>query len=304
MFAPPPVIETRVFARIPEKFWRPDDQNIWTRVQFHGMSTPTFLEGPSFDRDGNLWVGDIPWGRLFKITPDGTVTVELEYEGEPNGLCFHKDGRLFIADHAHGIMVFDPRTGAIEPHLTRDRLERFKGVNDLTFASNGDLYFTDQGQTGFTDPTGRLYCLRANGDLELLMGNIPSPNGLVLSDDEHAVFLAVTRDNAIWRIPVLHNYRANKAGRFIQMSGGNGPDGMAADARGNLVVCHVGFGAAWVFSPRGEPIYRIDSCEKLLTTNCCYGGPGNRTLYITESATSSILMAELPEPGRLLYSHM
>jgi gluconolactonase len=78
---------------------------------------------------------------------------------------------------------------------------------------------------------------------------------------------------------------------------------MAADIRGNLVVCHVGFGAAWVFSARGEPIWRIESCEKLLTTNCCFGGPDNRTLFITESATGSILRAELPEPGRPLYAH-
>jgi len=304
MFAPPPVIETEVFARIPEEYMRPDDQNVWMQVQFLGVSTPTFLEGPSFDRDGNLWLGDIPWGRLFKITPDGEVSLELEYDGEPNGLCFHKDGRLFIADHIHGIMVFDPQTGNIAPHLTRDRLERFKGVNDLTFASNGDLYFTDQGQTGYSDPTGRLFCLRETGELELLVDNVPSPNGLVLSDDERTVFLAVTRDNAVWRIPVLANYRANKTGVFIRLSGGSGPDGLTADAAGNLIVCHVGFGVIWVFSPIGEPLFRINSCEGLMTTNCCYGGPGNKTLYITESKTSSILKAELPVPGRVLYSHM
>jgi hypothetical protein len=37
--------------------------------------------------------------------------------------------------------------------------ESFKGLNDLHFAMNGDLYFTDQGQTGCIDPTGRVFAL-------------------------------------------------------------------------------------------------------------------------------------------------
>ncbi len=34
--------------------------------------------------------------------------------------------------------------------------ERFKGLNDLVFAKNGDLYFTDQGEADLRDPAGRL----------------------------------------------------------------------------------------------------------------------------------------------------
>ncbi len=45
MFAPPPVIETQVVARLPEEFWRPDDQNVWTGVQFDGCGAPLVLEG-------------------------------------------------------------------------------------------------------------------------------------------------------------------------------------------------------------------------------------------------------------------
>lgn len=41
--------------------------------------------------------------------------------------------------------------------------EHFKGVNDLTFASNGDLYFAGQGQTDLNYAVGRVYCLTAAG---------------------------------------------------------------------------------------------------------------------------------------------
>ena len=103
-------------------------------------------------------------------------------------------------------------------------------MNDLVFTRNGDMYFTDQGQTGLQDPSGRLYRLRAaDGKLECLLNNIPSPNGLVLNKAENALFLAVTRANAIWKITMLPDGTVTKVGTFIQMSGGSGPDGLALD---------------------------------------------------------------------------
>jgi gluconolactonase len=302
MFAPPPALETQVFAKIPEALGR-HGKSHWIDIQRGGAPTPTFLEGPSFDRQGNLWVTDIPWGRLFKIAPDGRVELGAEYDGEPNGLKFHKDGRGFITDHKHGIMVFDPATGRVEPYLERGIVERFKGVNDLVFASNGDLYFTDQGMTGLHDPSGRLYCLTAAGRLHCILDNIPSPNGLVLNAAEDTVYLAVTRNNAVWRVPLLPDGGTFKVGIFLQLSGGVGPDGMAIDAEDNLAVCHVHFGTVWLFSRLGEPLYRIKSCAGLATTNCAYGGPDRRTLFITESATGTVLQATLPVPGRAMYSH-
>jgi hypothetical protein len=44
--------------------------------------------------------------------------------------------------------------------------------------------FTDQSQTGMTDPTGHVYRLSPAGKLDALLTNGPSPNGLILSPDE------------------------------------------------------------------------------------------------------------------------
>jgi gluconolactonase len=302
MFAPPEKCKAEVFTRIPERFHVKDRQSEWARTQLHGAPAPVFLEGPSFDRDGNLWVVDIPWGRIFRIDPQGGVELAAEYDGEPNGLKFHPDGRAFIADYRRGIMVLDPRTGRVEPYLERARLERFKGCNDLFFASNGDLYFTDQGQTGLHDASGRLFRLRASGQLDLVLQGIPSPNGLVMNLDETAVYLAVTRDNAIWRVPLMADGTATKVGAYIRMSGGGGPDGIALDAQGGLAVCHVGFGAVWIFSPRGEPLVRIDAPDGgTYTTNCAYGGADGRTLYMLESKSGCVFTARVPVPGRAMY---
>jgi len=200
-------------------------------------------------------------------------------------------------------MQLDPASGAVTPLIDRRRLERFKGCNDLFFAANGDMYFTDQGQTGWQDPSGRLYRLRPNGQLDCVLDDIPSPNGLVLNKAETMVFLAVTRANAIWRVPLMRNGTASKVGTFIQLSGGGGPDGLAIDEDDNIAICHVGLGTTWLFSALGEPMLRIKSPKGLLTTNCAYGGPDRRTLYITESKSGTVLAADMPVAGRPMYSH-
>lgn len=304
MYPPPQQIDAEVFAELPAGLDRSGEPAPWTRQQLMGAEVGSFLEGPSFDRDGNLYVVDIAFGRVFRVSPKAAFETVADYDGWPNGLKIHRDGRIFIADHMHGIMTLDPATGAVEPFLVRPKLESFKGVNDLVFASNGDLYFTDQGQTGLQDPTGRVYRLTPDGRLDLLLDNVPSPNGLVLSPEEDLLFLAVTRANAIWRLPLLPDGTTTKVGLFIQLSGGGGPDGLAMDQDGNLAVAHFGLGSVWLFSRFGEPLYRIVSPAGRFTTNIAYGGPDRRHLYITESRTGSILLAELPVPGRTMFSHM
>ena len=303
MFAPAQRVETRVFARLPEHLRVKGRRSGWAFGKGND-ELHSFLEGPCFDRAGNLYVTDIPYGRILRVTPDAQWSVAAEYDGWPNGLAIHKDGGIFIADHKRGIMALDPASGWVEPVLENVRREGFKGTNDLTFASNGDLYFTDQGQTGLQDPTGRVFRLRHNGDVDCLIDKVPSPNGLVLSRDEKTLFLAVTRANQIWRVPLHPDGTTSKVGAFISMSGGGGPDGMALADDGSLAVAHVGLGSVWIFDRLGEPRYRLVSCEDLSTTNIAFGGPGGKTLFITESDSGTILAAEVGIAGRRLYSHL
>jgi len=304
LFARPPDVQTEVFARLPDALRRPGPSE-WAATNAAGRQLDSFLEGPSFDKAGNLYVVDIPYGRIFRISPEGEFDVVAEYDGEPNGLKIHRDGRIFIADYKNGIMRLDRESGNVTPHITRRRLEPFKGCNDLVFHSNGDLYFTDQGQTGLQDPGGRVFKADSDGGLSVHLEGIPSPNGLVFNLAESILYLAVTRANAVWRVPMMPDGGVSKVGVFIQLSGGlAGPDGMALDEDGNLLVCHAGLGTVWQFSPLGEPLARIRSCTGLMTTNVAYGGPGNRSVFITESETGTILRAELSTPGRIMFSHL
>ncbi len=300
----PKVIETSVFARLPDELKLAEGtRHEWVERQPAGGPARSLLEGPSFDKQGNLYCVDLIAGRVLKVTADGAFHVVAEYDGWPNGLKIHKDGRIFIADHKHGIMLLDPVNGRVTPYLLRANLERFKAVNDLFFASNGDLYFTDQGLTGLHDPSGRVFRVRANGEVSCLLDNIPSPNGLVMNKDETALYVAVTRGNCVWRIPFSRDGSVVKVGLYVQLSGGTGPDGIALDADGRLIVAHVGFGAVWVFDRRGEPLYRIESCAGAFTTNVAFGTRDRNTLYITESESATILRAQLDISGKTMFSH-
>lgn len=287
MFAAPPVIETKVFSRVP--------------VEKTGSRKPIILEGPCFDRDGNLYCVNIYYGQIFKISPDGVAEPFVHYDGEPNGLQMHKDGRIFIADHKDGLLVLDTQSRTISTVIDRPNFERFKGLNDLVFDSRGTLYFTDQGESGLHDPTGRLWRYTAEGRLELLMDNIPSPNGLVLAPDEKILYLAVTRANAVWRVPLPRNGGVGRVGTYIQMSGGVGPDGMAMATDGSLAVAHPGMGCVWLFDPAGRPIAEVRTCQNVMTTNVAFGGADGKTLYITE--TDAVLVARVDRAGLPLYSH-
>ena len=292
-------LEARRFASLPAKY-RARGRTAWSDANRQGAEVDSFLEGPSFDRDGNLWCVDIPYGRVFKVNAKGEWDLVVQYDGWPNGLKIHKDGRIFIADYRRGLLQLDPRSGKPQEILGTAHSESFKGLNDLHFADNGDLYFTDQGQTGITDPSGRVWRLRQSGELQRLVVNAPSPNGITLNNRNNQVYVAMTRSQQIWRLPLMSDGSPSKTGVAIQLSGGHaGPDGIEMDAQDGLVVCHLGVGV-WRFDANCLPTHLVHAGGgHRLMTNIAFNGS---TLYITDSLNGEILTAEMPVPGKTLFS--
>ncbi|KAM0332346.1 hypothetical protein ACHAQA_002623 [Verticillium albo-atrum] len=287
-YAPPPVIEAKVLVRIPDDKRCIGQDSEW-RGGFARTFKHIFLEGPVVDDEQNLFVVDIPYGRILKIDAQKNVTVACKWDGEPNGLVATSDGNLLVADYKQGILSFDPSTGNITPKLTHNNMERFKGPNDLIVDSKNNLYFTDQGQTGMSDPTGRVYRLSPEGRLDVLISNGASPNGLCLSLDERFLYVAMTRANQVWRCPLHADGSTSKVGIFFQSFGNAGPDGLALDEEGNLFICHPSLGSIFVVDTNGVPKARIVSgSEGINLTNCCFGGPEHKTLYITDSLEGNI----------------
>ena len=104
-----------------------------------------------------------------------------------------------------------------------------------------------------------------------------STTRLVLDPGESVLFVAMTRDNAVWRAPFMKDGSVSKVGRFCSLFGPSGPDGMTMDAKGRLFVGHASLGHVFVFAPNGELIARIKSCAG----GACTGRGGLRARILS-----------------------
>jgi gluconolactonase len=299
---PPTVRPLELFSAMPDKFRRTGVRSHWADVNQGGRLADSFLEGPVLDAQGNLFVTDIPFGRVFRIDPEGEWDLVAQWDGEPNGMKFLNAGQLLVTDYKNGLVVLDVQSGQVRPYLERRNSERFKGVNDLVFDAKGNLYFTDQGQTGLHDPTGRVYRLAPDGRLDMLLSNVPSPNGIVLSNDERFLYVAATRGNCVWRMPLLADGSVSKVGQFFTSYGPSGPDGLAMDEGGRLLVANPGLAYIWVLGPRAEPEEVLTGHSGSSITNLAFGGPERKTLFCTDSTHGQILQAQMACAGSRLHS--
>ena len=146
-----------------------------------------------------------------------------------------------------------------------------------------------------------MFRLQATGALDRLARNVPSPNGITLNTTNNQVYVAVTRAQQIWRLPLMADGQPSKTGVAVQLSGGHaGPDGIEMDAEDGLVVCHLGVGV-WRFDANCLPTHLVHAEGHRLLTNIAFGAPDRKTLYITDSLHGEILTARMPVAGKVMY---
>lgn len=80
MFAAPPTIQAEIFARLPEDLRIHGRHTDWSRER-GGGPLHSFLEGPAFDRAGNLYCNRLgePTARI--ASPAGIRTTNVAYGG-------------------------------------------------------------------------------------------------------------------------------------------------------------------------------------------------------------------------------
>jgi gluconolactonase len=295
MIGPFVELTAKPWTRLPDALHYSGEPNEWVRVTRPGQRLHSFLEGPCFDADGALWLVDVPYGRLFRID-DGEWTLAHAYDGEPHGLAAAPGGGLLIADYRHGLLRFDPTGGEVQTLCARVNTEPFRGLADVAVAPNGDVWMTDPGRSSLSDPTGRLYRLRAgSASPDLVLANLPYPNSVALAPGGTHVCVSVTRANAVWRLLAdAPDPGWPMVGTYLQLSGGLGPDGLAIDSRGRLALAQAQAGRAWLFDALGDPIARIRVPEGRWTTAVRFT-PDERALMIVEAETGTIYRADLDQ---------
>lgn len=266
-----------------------------------GQSFDSYLEGARFDREGNLYVVDIPHSRVLRIDGAGRWLEICRYDGRPKGLEVERDGSLVLSDNVIGLMKVDRRTRSAEPLLTETSFGPLVACNDLAFTMSGDLLFTDQKKSSLANADGCVYRWRCGGRPEQLLANVPGPNGIVANLDESQIFVSATRANAVWNLQLDETGAVARVGVFANMPGGFGPDGLALDAEGGLVVAQPGIGV-FRFSSRGRCTHFIELPGEGLSTTAAFAPDGSPTLFITDAQSGSIYTATMPFPGNKTYA--
>jgi len=264
-----------------------------------------WTEGCVWNRKaGYLLYSDIPNNRVVKWSAkDGTAdflkpagyTGTAKFTGEEpgsNGLAYDRGGTLWLCQHGDRRIAKLGADGKFVTVVDKYMGKRLNSPNDLVFANNGDLYFTDPpyGLPGnVKDPNKELdfqgvYRYSAKGELTLLTKEMTRPNGIGLSPDEKTLYVAnsdpeaalwkafpINADGTLGASKVIHD-----ATKDVAASPNKGlPDGLKVDAKGNIFATAVN--GVYVFSPDFKFLGRIVTNDK--TANVGWGDDGT-VLYL------------------------
>jgi len=254
-----------------------------------------FTEGPAWHPGGFLIFSDIPADTIYKLGPGGPE-VYRRPSGKANGLAFDPAGRLLACEHGSRRVSITRRDGSVEPLATHFEGKRLNSPNDVVARSDGSVYFTDppygvEARERELDFQG-VYRIGADGELTLLADDFVKPNGLCFSPDESVLYIADTELHQVRAFDVAAGGSLERGRIFFQVDAPEQlrPDGMKADAEGNLYVA--GFDGVWVIAPDGR---RLEVLRlPVRPSNLAFGDDG-RTLYIT--ARQFVYRARTRHPG-------
>jgi gluconolactonase len=263
-----------------------------------------FAEGPVWLRSGGyLLFSDIPSNAIMKWTPAGGLSVFRKpiflrefpdgVQIGTNGLTLDRQGRLIACEHGNRRVTRTEQDGTVTTLADRYEGKRFNSPNDVVCKSNGDIYFTDPNSVARRNPPdphndfktelgfNGVYRVTAAGKLELLIKDMPYPNGLAFSPDEKRLYIANSRLDKFWMVyNVKDDGTLAEGKKFLDLSKDTGeavPDGMKVDTVGNVYA--TGPGGVLVISPQGKHLGTIAVPE--IPANCAWGEADGKTLYIT-----------------------
>lgn len=253
-----------------------------------------FPEGPAVDSMGRVHCVDCDTGEVVRIEGDNKTTL-VNTGGIPVAIAFNSFDEMFVTDAGLQAILKVTAEREVSTYCDRANGEPLLGPNDLCFAPDNRLYFTDPRGSSLESPLGRVVEVSPLGQAHVIAQGYAFPNGIALDADAHRLFFAVTWTREIW-----HGAPGGSPSLFGRMEGDRGPDGMAFDREGRLHAAHFGKGVVAVFDTNGYVVEELDA-GGAKPTNCCFGGSDGRTLFVTEAEKGRLIAIERPVPGLPLF---
>jgi sugar lactone lactonase YvrE len=235
-----------------------------------------FTEGPVFSRRGYLLFSDIPNNKIMKWER-GELSTYRENSNSANGLTFDHQGRLLTCEK--GRVTRTEKDGKIT--VLADGVN---GPNDLVYAIDGSVYFTDL-------PAGIVYQITRKGEVRPAAKNCPRPNGVALSPNQQKLYVADVGESNVWVFDV-NGDGSLKNGRVF--TAGLRADGIKTSETGHLWAATKG--AIAIADPEGKQIGQIAIPEG--PSNLAWA-EGFRGLFVT--ARTSVYRLPTKVPGTRTY---
>ncbi len=159
--------------------------------------------------------------------------------------------------------------GKVEVLVTEADGKKFDGPNDLTFAPDGRLWFTDSGDWApDTKPhAGRIIVIEKNGVAKIVEElDHTYPNGIVAEADGSIVWVES------YTLNVVRRTADGKKTVIARMPEGHIPDGLKIDVNGNFWITAVAGGGVDVFDRTGKHLDFVETGGTIL--NCVFGKGG------------------------------
>jgi gluconolactonase len=263
-----------------------------------------FTEGPTADREGNLFFSDVAGDKLYQVDAKGELSTLLDPSHHTNGLMVNAAGNIVACEMDGRLIEVNPKTKQVKSLADGYEGNRFNAPNDLVIDRDGGIYFTDPHfRAPMPLPQGvRAFYYRAPDGKVTRLGVVESaPNGIILSPDEKTLYVIPSMQAEMLAYPVEAPGKIGQQRTFCtckQAAGksGGGGDGCAIDTKGNLYVA-TALGVQ-VFSPQGSLLGVIEFPEQ--PSNCDFGGKDNKTLYAT--ARTSLYAVPMEVAGHVFAS--
>lgn len=234
-------------------------------------------EGPASDKSGNLYAVNLFRDGTVAIIKPGKAPetfVRLPEGSVGNGIRFNNKDDMFIADFkGHNVLRVDMQFRQVSVFCHNENMNQ---PNDLAVNNSGIIFLSDP---NWDNGTGNIWKVMPDGSSVLLESNMGTTNGIEVSPDDKLLYVNESIQRKVWVYDLDAQGNVSNKRLFCEFPD-FGLDGMRCDARGNLYITRYDKGCVAVFSPAGRLIREIATNGKK-TSNVTFGGPDNKTVYVT-----------------------